>query len=57
MRFKFGGGGPPQWLSGKESACSAGDIADVGSIPGSGSFLWRRKWQPTPVFLPEKSHG
>ena len=23
----------------------------VGKIPG------RRKWQPTPVFLPEKSHG
>ena len=23
----------------------------VGKIP------WRRKWQPTPVFLPEKSHG
>ena len=21
------------------------------------SFLWRRKWQPTPVFLPGKSHG
>jgi len=20
-------------------------------------FLWRRKWQPTPVFLPGKSHG
>ena len=19
--------------------------------------LWRRKWQPTPLFLPEKSHG
>ena len=19
--------------------------------------MWRRKWQPTPVFLPEKSHG
>ena len=18
---------------------------------------WRRKWQPTPLFLPEKSHG
>ena len=18
---------------------------------------WRRKWQPTPVFLPEESHG
>ena len=34
MSFKFGG--PPQWLTGKESACNAGDIADVGSIPGSG---------------------
>ena len=22
----------------------------MGSIPGSGRFLWRRKWQPTPVF-------
>ena len=21
------------------------------------SFLWRRQWQPTPVFLPGKSHG
>ena len=20
-------------------------------------ILWRRKWQPTPIFLPEKSHG
>ena len=23
----------------------------------SGSIPWRRKWQPTPVFLPGKSHG
>ena len=21
------------------------------------SYLWRRKWQPTPVFLPGESHG
>ena len=28
--------GPPQWLSGKESAYNAGDAGDVGSIPGSG---------------------
>ena len=27
----------PQWLSGKESTCDAGDAGDVGSIPG-----WRR---------------
>ena len=26
----------PRWCSGKESASSAGDIRDVGSIPGSG---------------------
>ena len=40
--------GLPWWLSGKESAAGAGD---------TGSILWRRKWQPTPVFLPGKSHG
>ena len=26
-----------------------------GSIPGSGRFPWRRKWQLTPVFLPGES--
>ena len=25
-----------RWLSSKESACSAGDAGDMGSIPGSG---------------------
>ena len=40
--------GLPRWLSGKESACSAGD---TGSIP-VGKILSRREWQPTPVFLP-----
>ena len=24
---------------------------------GDGKIPWRRKWQPTPVFLPRKSHG
>ena len=42
------------WLSSKESTCNA---AGPGSIPGSGRFPWRRKWQPTPVFLPGKSLG
>ena len=41
-------------LSGKESACQAGHM---GLIPGSGRFPWRRKWQPSPVFLPGKSRG
>ena len=25
--------------------------------PWVGKISWRRKWQPTPVFLPRKSHG
>ena len=32
------------------SAYNAGD-------PGFEKILWRRKWQPTPVLLPGKSHG
>ena len=27
------------------------------SFPWLGKILWRRKWQPTPVFLPGESHG
>ena len=33
------------------------NAGDVGSLPGSGRFPWSRKWQPTLVFLPGKSHG
>ena len=33
---------------------SAGDLGSNSQI---GKILWRRKWQPTPVFLPGKSHG
>ena len=29
----------------------------MGSIPASGRPPWRRKWQPTPVFLNGKPHG
>ena len=39
----------PRWGSGKESACPCrrhGFNSWVGKIP------WRRKWPPTPVFLP-----
>ena len=43
----------PGGSDGKESACNAGD---PGSIP-VGKIPWRRKWKPTPVFLPEESHG
>ena len=30
---------------------------DTGSVPRSGRSPWRRKWQPTSVFLPGKPHG
>ena len=33
------------------------NAGDVGLIPESERFPWRRKWQPTPVFLPGKSPG
>ena len=33
------------------------NAVDMGSVSGSGRFLWRRKWQPTPICLPEKPHG
>ena len=33
------------------------NVGDAGLIPGSGRFLWRRKWQPASVFLPGKPHG
>ena len=41
---------------------NAGDVREVGLIPGGagnegGGLSWRRKWQPTPVFLPGQSYG
>ena len=29
----------------------------MGLISWVRKIPWRRKWQPMPVFLPEKSHG
>ena len=48
--------GLPRWPSVKNLPANAEDTRCrfspwVGKIPCS------RKWQPTPVFLPEKSHG
>ena len=45
--------GLPWWLSGKELACQ---LRTHRFDPGSGKIPWRRKWQPTLVFLPGKSH-
>ena len=42
------------WLSGKESSCRC---RRHGLDPWVGKVPWRRQWQPTPGFLPGKSHG
>ena len=37
---------------------NAGDVRDTcGLDPWVRKMLWRRTWQPTPVFLPGESHG
>ena len=42
---------------GKESACNSGDTGDNRVNTWVVKIPWKRKWQPTPVFLLEKSHG
>ena len=39
----------------KNHPASAGDGRDASLIPGL--IPWRRKWQPTPLFLPGEFHG
>ena len=46
--------GFPGGISGKETACQR---RRRGFDPWVRKFPWRRKWLPTPVFLPGKSHG
>ena len=47
--------GLPRWLSDKRIhlLISRRHRFD----PWVGRILWRRKWQPTPAFVPGKSHG
>ena len=44
-------------LAVKNLPANAGDVRDMGSIPGSGRPPGRGHWQSTPVFLPGESHG
>ena len=44
----------PRRLSGKESTCQCRSCR---FDPWIRKIPWRRKWQPTPDFSPEKSHG
>ena len=49
--------GLPRWLSGKESTCQCKWCRRRGLDAWVRKIPWRRKWQPTPVFLPGNSHG
>ena len=44
----------PFWLSGKESFCQ---FKRCRFNPWVGKIPWRKKWQPTLVFLPRRFHG
>jgi len=44
-------------ISGKESICQCRRPKRLGFNPWVGKMTWSRKWQPTPGFLPGKSHG
>ena len=41
----------------KNLPANAGDAGDMGLDSWVRRIPWRRKWQPTPVFLPGKSQG
>ena len=40
----------------KNLPANAEDVRDTG-LTWVGKIPWRRKWQPTPAFLPGKFHG
>ena len=41
----------------KNLPANTGDKETGGFDPWVGKIPWRRKWPPTPVFLPGESHG
>ena len=49
--------GFPGGASGKEPACQCRRHKRRRFSPWVGKIPWRRRWQPTPVFLPGESHG
>ena len=48
--------GLPRWSVIKNLSANAGDMGDMGSIPGLGRSPGGEKWPPTSIFLPGKSH-
>ena len=57
MLHLLGVWGLPRWLSGEEASCQCRRRRKWRFDAWSGSSSREGKWQPTPVFLPGKSHG
>ena len=49
--------GFPGGASSKESTCQCSRYKRLRTDPWIGKIPWSRKWQPTPGFVPGKSHG
>ena len=47
----------PKWVKNLLAVQETQETQEPGSIPGSGRSPGGGKWQPTLVFLPEKSQG
>ena len=47
----------PRWLSSKESTCQCRRYRRCEFDSWVGKIPWRRKWPPTPAFLPGEFHG
>ena len=47
----------PRWFNSKESACQCRRRRRCRCDPWVRKIPWRTAWQPTPIFLPGKSHG
>ena len=47
----------PRWSSGKESTCQCRRCKRCRFDSWVQKIPWSRKWQLTPIFLPEKFHG
>ena len=54
LRKYFSLHGFPRWLRGKQTTCQCRRLR---LDPWIEKIPWKREWQPTPIFLPEKFHG
>ena len=49
--------GLPKWLIGKRLLLPMRGMQEMPVQSQLGKIPWRRKWQPTPEFLPRRFHG